>query len=189
MDEAQGRLGTPGALVRRGDKPEASVPAALPVPVIMRGTLVAPRASDAALAKAPGLRKALIASLPKPDECGRLSEGGTDEIEIQRLDAQHVLASTSCFVGAYNMSNAYWVVRDKSPYQATFVTNLAEDFDRDDATLRGRYRGRGVGDCISANDWVWDGERFVKSSDFTTGQCRNMLGGHWIPPTVVSEVR
>jgi hypothetical protein len=77
MDEAQGRLGTPGALVRRGDKPEASVPAALPVPVIMRGTLVAPRASDAALANAPGLRKALIASLPKPDECGRLSEGGT----------------------------------------------------------------------------------------------------------------
>jgi hypothetical protein len=42
MDEAQGRLGTPGALVRRGDKPEASVPAALPVPVIMRGTLMAP---------------------------------------------------------------------------------------------------------------------------------------------------
>ncbi|MCR1805415.1 DUF1176 domain-containing protein [Stenotrophomonas geniculata] len=150
MDEAQGRLGTPGALVRRGDKPEASVPAALPVPVIMRGTLMAPRASDAALAKAPGLRKALIASLPKQDECGRLSEGGPDEIEIQRLDAQHVLASTSCFVGAYNMSNAYWVVRDNSPYQATFVTNLAEDFDRDDATLRGRYRGRGVGDCISA---------------------------------------
>ncbi len=150
MDEAQGRLGTPGALVRRGDKPEASVPAALPVPVIVRGTLVAPRASDAALAKAPGLRKALIASLPKPDECGRLSDGGTDEIEIQRLDAQHVLASTSCFVGAYNMSNAYWVVRDRSPYQATFVTNLAEDFDRDDATLRGRSRGRGVvGDCIS----------------------------------------
>lgn len=189
MDEAQGRLGTPGALVRRGDKPEASVPAALPVPVIVRGTLMAPRASDAALAKATSLRKALIASLPKPDECGRLSDGGTDEIEIQRLDAQHVLASTSCFVGAYNMSNAYWVVRDKSPYQATFVTNLAEDFDRDDATLRGRSRGRGVGDCISANDWVWDGERFVKSSDFTTGQCRNMLGGHWTLPTVVSEVR
>ncbi len=44
MDEAQGRLGTPGALVRRGDKPEASVPAALPVPVIVRGTLVASRA-------------------------------------------------------------------------------------------------------------------------------------------------
>ena len=48
-----GPAGHPGALVRRGDKPEASVPAALPVPVIVRGTLVAPRASDAALAKAP----------------------------------------------------------------------------------------------------------------------------------------
>ena len=189
MDEAQGRLGTPGALVRRGDKPEASVPAALPVPVIVRGTLVASRASDAALAKAPGLRKALIASLPKPDECGRLSDGGTDEIEIQRVDAQHVLASTSCFVGAYNFSSGYWVVQDKAPYRAKFVTSNAEDFDRDDATLRGRFRGRGIGDCFSGHDWAWDGARFVKSSEFTTGQCRGVAGGHWTLPTVVSEVR
>lgn len=189
MDEAQGRLGTPGALVRRGDKPEASVPAALPVPVIVRGTLVASRASDAALAKAPGLRKALIASLPKPDECDRLSDGGTDEIEIQRLDAQHVLASTSCFVGAYNFSSGYWVVQDKPPYEARFVTSDAEDFDRDDATLSGRFRGRGVGDCFSGHDWAWDGARFVKSSEFTTGQCRGVAGGHWTLPTVVSEVR
>ncbi|MCF3498551.1 DUF1176 domain-containing protein [Stenotrophomonas maltophilia] len=189
MDEAQGRLDTPGALVRRGDKPETSVPAALPVPVIMRGTLVAPRASDAALANAPGLRKALIASLPKPDECARLSEGGTDEIEIQRLDAQHVLASTSCFMGAYNFSSGYWVVQDRAPYQAKFVTSNAEDFDRDDATLRGRFRGRGIGDCFSGHDWAWDSARFVKSGEFTTGQCRGVAGGHWQLPTVVSEVR
>jgi len=189
MDEAQGRLGTPGALVRRGDKAEASVPAALPVPVIVHGTLVAPRGTDAALAKVPGLRKALIATLPNPDDCSPLRDDPAAAIEIERLDAQHVLAMASCFVGPYNMSNGYWVVRDKAPYQATFVTDTAEDFDRDDATLRGRFRGRGVGDCISANDWVWDGERFVKSSDFTTGQCRNVLGGHWTLPTVVSTVR
>ncbi|PZT07433.1 DUF1176 domain-containing protein [Stenotrophomonas maltophilia] len=189
MDEAQGRLGTPGALVRRGDKPEANVPAPLPVPVIMRGTLVAPRASDAALAKAPGLRKALIASLPKPDECGRLSDGEEDGIEIQRLDAQHVLASTRCFVGAYNFSSGYWVVQDRAPYEARFVTSDAEDFDRDDATLSGRFRGRGVGDCFSGHDWVWDGTRFVKARAFTTGQCRGVAGGHWQLPTVVSEVR
>ena len=189
MDEAQGRLGTPGALVRRGDKAEASVPAALPVPVIVRGKLVAPRGTDAALAKVPALRKAMIATLPNPDDCSRLRDDPAAEVEIERLDAQHVLAMTSCFVGPYNMSNGYWVVRDKAPYHATFVTDAAEDFDRDDATLRGRFRGRGVGDCISANDWVWDGERFVKSSDFTTGQCRGMPGGHWQLPTVVSTVK
>ncbi|AWH45672.1 DUF1176 domain-containing protein [Stenotrophomonas sp. ZAC14A_NAIMI4_1] len=189
MDEAQGRLGTPGALVRRGEKAEASVPAALPVPVIVRGKLVAPRSTDAALGKVPALRKAMIATLPNPDDCSQLRDDPAAEIEIERLDAQHVLAMASCFVGPYNMSNGYWVVRDKAPYQATFVTDTAEDFDRDDATLRGRFRGRGVGDCISANDWVWDGERFVKSSDFTTGQCRNVLGGHWTLPTVVSTVR
>ncbi|WP_369038724.1 DUF1176 domain-containing protein [Stenotrophomonas maltophilia] len=189
MDEAQGRLGTPGALVRRGDKAEASVPAALPVPVIVRGTLAAPRATDEALAKVPALRKAMIASLPNADECTRLSEGEQDEIEIQRLDAGHVLASTRCFMGAYNFSSGYWVVQDKAPYQAQFVTSDAEDFDRDDATLRGRFRGRGIGDCFSGHDWAWDGTRFVKSSEFTTGQCRGVAGGHWQLPTVVSTVK
>ncbi|WP_295568125.1 DUF1176 domain-containing protein [uncultured Stenotrophomonas sp.] len=189
MDEAQGRLGTPGALVRRGDKAEASVPAALPVPVIVRGKPVAPRGTDAALAKVPALRKAMIASLPNADACTRLSEGEKDEIEIQRLDAGHVLASTSCFMGAYNFGSGYWVVQDKAPYQAKFVTSDAEDFDRDDATLRGRFRGRGIGDCFSGHDWTWDGTRFVKSSEFTTGQCRGVAGGHWQLPTVVSTVK
>ncbi len=189
MDEAQGRLGTPGALVRRGDKAEASVPAALPVPVIVRGALLAPRSTDAALAKVPALRKAMIAALPDADECMRVSEGEQDEIEIQRLDAGHVLASTSCFRGAYNFSSGYWVVQDKAPYQAKFVTSDAEDFDRESRLLQGRFRGRGIGDCISGHEWAWDGARFVKSSEFTTGQCRGMPGGHWQLPTVVSTVR
>jgi len=189
MDEAQGRLGTPGALVRRGDKAEASVPAALPVPVIVRGALLAPRSTDAALAKVPALRKAMIAALPDADECMRVSEGEQDEVEIQRLDAGHVLASTSCFRGAYNFSSGYWVVQDKAPYQAQFVTSDAEDFDRESRLLQGRFRGRGIGDCISGHDWAWDGARFVKSSEFTTGQCRGMPGGHWQLPTVVSTVK
>lgn len=189
MDEAQGRLGTPGALVRRGDKAESGVLPALPVPVIVRGKLLATRNGDAALATAPGLRKALIASLPKPDECTRLSEGGNDEIEVERLDGQHLLVSTTCFMGAYNFSSGYWIVQDKAPYQARFVTSDAEDFERQEATLSGRFRGRGIGDCFSGHDWVWDGQRFVNSSDFTTGQCRGVAGGHWTLPTLVSTVR
>lgn len=55
-------------------------------------------------------------------------------------------------MGAYNFSSGYWVVQDKAPYQAKFVTSNAEDFDRDDATLRGRFRGRGIGDCFSGID-------------------------------------
>ena len=189
MDEAQGRLGTPGALVRRGDKAEASVPAALPMPVVVHGKLAPARSGDAALANAPALRKALQASLPNADECRRLSEGEQDEIDIVRLDGSHVLASTSCFMGAYNFSSGYWVVQDKAPYQARFVTSDAEDFDTDDMTLRGRFRGRGIGDCFSGHDWVWDGQRFVKTSAFTTGQCRGVAGGHWTLPTIVSTVK
>lgn len=34
MDDVQGRIGTPGALSKKGDKPESSVPAAIAAPVI-----------------------------------------------------------------------------------------------------------------------------------------------------------
>src|SRR5690606_16927615 len=51
MDEAQGRIGTPGALVRRGTRPESSVLPALPAPVV-KGVKPRPtRKEDALLAK------------------------------------------------------------------------------------------------------------------------------------------
>ena len=51
MDEVQGRVGTPGALVRRGAKPESSVMAPVPAPVVKAVVPVATRKADAALAK------------------------------------------------------------------------------------------------------------------------------------------
>jgi hypothetical protein len=50
MDEAQGRVDTPGALVRRGGKPESSVLAALPMPVVNALKPVKARPGDDALA-------------------------------------------------------------------------------------------------------------------------------------------
>lgn len=64
MDEAQGRLGTPGALVRRGKRDEASVLPPLPAPVVLAaavpktasGTVLAPAQADVMRAT---LRKSL----------------------------------------------------------------------------------------------------------------------------------
>ena len=51
MDEWQGRVGTPGALIRRGRKPEASVLPPVPMPVVKVAAPVPTRPADADLAE------------------------------------------------------------------------------------------------------------------------------------------
>lgn len=190
MDEVQGRLGTPGALVRRGTRAEASVPAAQTRPVIMRAALLATRPGDSKLGSSEALRDALIATLDDGDDCPRLIEyKGTPEMVIERLDDSHVLVQALCQMGAYNYSNGFWIARDRPPFAPQTVTLEAEGFSHFERTLYARSKGRGIGDCVSGSDWTWDGRRFQPSSAFSTGLCRGMPGGHWMLPTLVSEVR
>ncbi|WP_164158823.1 DUF1176 domain-containing protein [Stenotrophomonas maltophilia] len=190
MDEAQGRIGTPGALVRRGTRAETTVPAARAKPVIASAALAAPRSGDSGLGSSEALRDALIATLGDSDDCPRLIEyTGTPEMVIERLDEHHVLVQALCQMGAYNYSNGFWIARDRPPFAPKTVTMEAEGFSRVERTLYARYKGRGIGDCVSGSDWVWDGQRFQPSSAFSTGLCRGMPGGHWMLPTLLSEVR
>lgn len=190
MDEVQGRLGTPGALVRRGTRAETSVQAAQAKPVIVRGVLAARRPGDSELGSSEALREALIATLGDSGDCPRLIEyKGTPEMVIERLDDRHVLVQALCQMGAYNYSNGFWIARDQPPFAPETVTLEAESFSHSDRTLYARYKGRGIGDCVSGSDWVWDGRRFQPSSVFSTGLCRGMAGGHWTLPTYVTEVQ
>ena len=64
IDEYQGRLGTPGAVMRKGSAPETSVPAALPVPLVRKAPTLDSSQDDPAfahLAASPALRAALRA--------------------------------------------------------------------------------------------------------------------------------
>ncbi|MCI1133680.1 DUF1176 domain-containing protein [Stenotrophomonas maltophilia] len=190
MDEAQGRIGTPGALVRMGTRAETTVPAARAKPVIASAALAAPRSGDSGLGSSEALRDALIAMLGDSDDCPRLIEyTATPEMVIERLDEHHVLVQALCQMGAYNYSNGFWIARDRPPFAPKTVTMEAEGFSRVERTLYARYKGRGIGDCVSGSDWVWDGHRFQPSSAFSTGLCRGMPGGHWMLPTLLSEVR
>jgi Protein of unknown function (DUF1176) len=108
---------------------------------------------------------------------------------IERLDEHHVLVQALCQMGAYNYSNGFWIARDRPPFAPQTVTMEAEGFSRVERTLYARYKGRGIGDCVSGSDWAWDGQRFQPSSAFSTGLCRGMPGGHWMLPTLLSEVR
>ena len=188
MDEFQGRLGTPGALMRKGKRAESSVTPALPPPRITRVAWPTTRPADEALGAQPALRTALRQSVDS-DSCDVLVDAEQKEpINVQRLSADKLLASTPCWMGAYNVGVGFWVINETEPYAPVLVTTGASEGG--DGMISAAQKGRGLGDCWATESWVWDGRQFVHSAESTSGMCRLVTaGGPWDLPTLVTEVR
>jgi len=193
MDEFQGRLGTPGALVRKGRLAESTVPQALPIPEVA-AVRVSDDKADSRLIPA-AQRTALLADLRKTlgqkddNSCDDFNENAKDpaKLTIVRLSPSRLLVSMGCYVGAYNSGDAYWVINDRQPYSPVLVTNAASDYAR--GQLFFSQRGRGIGDCMSSDTWAWDGQRFIHTSSLSTGMCKEIAaGGAWELPTLVTKV-
>ncbi len=194
MDEAQGRLGTPGALVRKGTKPENTVPAALAMPVIQAVHVAKAEARPLTAAELALLKPKLIASLTDDDSCDNLApsddqpEEGAEPLTLTPVDATHVLIAALCWRGAYNEGYGYWLMDAALQGQPQLVTDSGSDYQAGE--ISEAQKGRGIGDCWSTAAWVWDGKDFVQSSDATTGMCRAIrAGGAWQLPTWVAEVK
>ncbi|KAB7768184.1 DUF1176 domain-containing protein [Xanthomonas maliensis] len=189
MDEFQGRLGTRGALVRKGDRDESAVLPPLPAPQVHQAKLAAPQAGDARLGKMPALYQALRATLPADEECKGLDRGEASEpLTITRLSSDKLLVSTDCWTAAYNTGTGFWVVNARAPFAPTLITLNASDLDG--ATILASQRGRGLGDCYSQSAWTWDGRRFVQTAESSSGLCRLVaVGGAWELPTIVADVK
>lgn len=188
MDEFQGRIGTPGAIIKKGSLNENSVLAPIPMPVVQAVALTKTRPSDELLATmhAAELRRAL-SSANLENVCSTLSEGD-DELSIVRLSNTKLLASIKCWQGAYNTGYAYWVINDKPPYLPILVTENGTDFTK--SSITASHKGRGIGDCWYSESWTWDGKTFVKTESLSTGMCKAVaVGGAWTLPTLVTDVR
>jgi len=194
MDEFQGRLGTPGALVRTGKRAEASVLPALPVPQLTLAPVPPTRPADSTLAGSPALRAALAATTSAEDCAplapdGALMEGDAPEpLHVTRLSADKLLVSVACWRGAYNEGSGYWVINDRAPYAPILVTLFGNEAEGN--WISGSHKGRGLGDCWSFNSWGWTGTAFVATGVSTTGLCRLVAaGGAWTLPTYVTDER
>jgi hypothetical protein len=192
MDEAQGRLGTPGALLRRGKRPESEVPPARPSPVVKAVPVPKERGNEAAwLARHDAtIRAALKSALPKDAGCDRLTDSAADPepLQVERLSGTARLVSTPCWRGAYNGGTGYWVVDANAPHRAVLVTDSGTDHEA--GRLVASHKGRGLGDCWHATAWVWTETHFERVLEKTTGLCRMVAaGGAWDLPTFVATVR
>jgi hypothetical protein len=190
MDEFQGRLGTSGALIRKGSKSEAMVLPALPRPVI---TAVIPPKSLPAVKLTSAQQTLLLAELRKTtgiDDCENLGPDAREKpsLATHPLTRETMVVQMTCWMGAYNSGDGIWVANRRSPYAPRLVTNTATDYG--DGEIFSSQKGRGIGDCMGSDAWTWNGQQFIHTASSSTGMCREIAaGGTWDLPTIVTEVR
>jgi hypothetical protein len=182
MDEIQGRIDTPGALTKKGNKPESSVRSAVSAPVIRH--VIPATASVRTLDESERalLEPQLLATMVENDSCEAL-EPLEDRLEsainLQPLNPSLVLISTLCWRAAYNEGYGFWVIDSQLKGKPTLITVSGSEYSNGE--IFGSHKGRGIGDCWGT---------FRKSREATTGQCRFIrAGGTWDLPGWVAEVK
>ncbi|MDN6276627.1 DUF1176 domain-containing protein [Psychrobacter sp.] len=210
IDDVQGRVGTPLALVSKNHASKQTPKSAKPRPIIRK----APAYSDEEHKQLSPSRltyfqenidqwvgidaEELIGSEEVMGECElvnpktkthqMMSEyGSVFDWAFIPVDAEHTLASHLCWRGAYNEASGYWLIDHQHPHQPQLITTAATDYSQ--GRIFASHKSRGLGDCWSMAAWVWNGETFVKELEQTSGLCRLIdLGGAWVIPTYTSEV-
>ncbi len=186
MDDFQKRVDTVGALIKKGNADESKVLAAQPKLVVKK----VKTADKPYLTLQPKMKQyqsvypLLMAAQPIPKEegfCEGIYNGdGTESqpIELYKLSNNKVLAMTLCWRAAYNEGYGAWILDQSLTGKATLVTEHASDFGS--GIMSSAQKGRGIGDCWSSDEWVWDGQKFVHTKDMWTGMCKGLAaGGVW----------
>ena len=183
MDEQQGRLGTTTALVRRGNRPLIGTGPALPQIVRPAMSTAAPRTLSVDEAR----------RIIGPDYAVCEESSPPVAVESYRLDAEHSLALIfhPCGNGAYNYFATAMIVDNQgratpAPFEidpgmggeagappGNILVNAR--YDAEQRVLNAYAKGRGVGDCGTLSDFVWDGTRFALSSLLRMDECRGRI--------------
>ncbi|WBR99890.1 DUF1176 domain-containing protein [Pseudoduganella sp. SL102] len=179
MDALQGRLGTPGALLRKGSRAEDSVLPALPPPEVRRA-----ETGRDAVDLPPATRAALMRELRGTLEEGSCEALGPDELSAVPLSAGRLLVYGRCWAGAAGTGTAYWVAGRAAPFKPVLVTT--DGSDHAPGMIHATHIMSG---CWESTEWVWDGRRFALTRRATSGRCGTAgFGTPWNLPTFVAKV-
>ena len=200
MDEFQQRLNTPSALIRQGQENHAVlVPQVMPQIEVMsienRQTTELRRGEkqfDAVLAL---LRQSNLEKENAHFDCEELykDEGGVNQITIYPLTNGKVLTESLCWQAAYQSGNYYAVMDEQLSKVEQVLPDQYNEASYDENThtlmLAGIFKGRGMADCLSREEAVWNGQIFVPTSMLITGSCKGFPGGAWGGlPTFVTDL-
>lgn len=173
IDAEQGRAGGVTAIVARGAKPASDVPAAPSLP-----TIIALR-PDGQAAVPP---EPMIKEMRDAAGCETDSAAGRMPIETFAAGGDATLVLVPCSAGAYNLSSAVFVLKSGKAEPASFdapmdvgETNgmpyVVNGYWRD-GVLGAYAKGRGLGDCGIAQQFVWDGRQLRLIEQSEMGECR-----------------
>lgn len=179
MDEVQGRLDTPGALVRRGKRPESTVPAAPPMPVVR----AAPRAKPV---NDPALKAALIAQTGgvKGGKEENDADNASDNHRLYRLHDGQLLLLLETDRGSHQKFYEAWLAHGRPPYAPRLVRlpllggetiDYLTDASFDGQAVESYRRPSGHNDCGDTAIWVWTGQQFVLQARYEAVGCRGRL--------------
>ena len=181
IDAEQGRAGTVDAAVAKGAKPASAVPAGAQLPVID---------SVRAIGRPAALTPALLSQMWSQHGCRtEYFQQPLPAVERHALGGGATLALVPCGAGAYNYSSVPYVVRGGKAVVASFDSQpgwtgdgppmlVNAGFDPKTGELGSYAKGRGIGDCGSAETYVWDGTRFRLTEARAMGECRGSI--NWL---------
>jgi hypothetical protein len=193
IDEKQGRLETPTALIRRGDRPASAVPVAPALPVVT----AAPAVDQTGFGTEGSAIPAALRARSEVRAC--LADSSTPAVSNMvmsaRLDARTELWAVPCGSGAYNVSHNWYLTgpggRDPRPAALVGTGGPGADPVRaDNITVNGEYdprsrtlsafaKARGIGDCGTHQTWAWTGDRFALTEESSMGDCAGVPSDFW----------
>lgn len=187
IDERQGRLDTPTALVRKGTRPASSVPGAAPPPQVIAAPPIAQAGFGDTGQTLPPALEAVAAVKACRAETG--DSGLSDEVMSARLDAATELWAVPCFAGAYNIGHDWYLTGPggRNPRAVILASASGETgagtinggYDPSTRTLTAFSKGRGIGDCGTASTWTWTGRSFVLSAESEMTECWGVPADFW----------
>ena len=179
MDEAQGRVNSTSAWIKRGSRTDVPAPATQP-------ELSAP------LNVPPALTQEETTGLidfgtwrVNTDRCSL--DPQRREVSVAPLSDKKALLLVSCEMGAYNVIDLAFEVTRTQPYVARGLTLtlpflpphhsdkklelINAQYDASRSELLTYSKGRGLGDCGTATRWQYNGREFVLAEYAEEGTC------------------
>ncbi|AOO83568.1 DUF1176 domain-containing protein [Bosea vaviloviae] len=190
LDERQGRLSTPTALIRKGDTSPTRIPQPAPLPIVTPVPTKTLRGPTKAQAKAlaAAMREQLQRTDPDACEDNEPARGMDSAVQIDRRSR---LVMLSCLGGAYNYTTSYWIVPGsdvakarklafQQPGKPTGNRLINAEYDPATGQIAFLEKGRGPGDCGRLGGYAWTGKNFVLTTYAEMPRCQGLLPDDWL---------
>lgn len=182
MDDRQGRVGTPSALIAKTGK---GAPGSEPVaPILRKPAPVAPFTNQ------PPMPPDLLTIVG--DECALDDPASQAQPEATRITGTKTLWRATCESAAYNVNSLlFWEEGGKltpanfsepkldGPGRTETNALTGVVVDPEQRTVTSFARGRGHGDCGVMGRWIWDGVEFRLQSYRFMPECKGVPGEDW----------